>query len=182
MEIESRPTDSSAGVDCTEGFSRLDLLRRGGLLAVGVAGAGAVIGSPLADARVSSSPIKTPEAIYQAWEERLNAADMKGMLNLYEEHVAFVSPQGRLTHGRDSVKKEFEALFALRAQIDIYERSHVVAGNICLTSNHWRMVISPKGGRTEHLKGGGVEVLRRGPDGGWRYVIDDASRMAVPAG
>jgi len=160
MKTQSIRPDGSGPDDFGDRFSRLDLLRRGGLLAAGVAGAGALAGvaAGASAARVSSSPIKKPEAIYQAWEERLNAADMKGMLALYEEHVTFVNPEGRLTHGRDTVKAEFETLFSLQAQIDIYERSHIVSGNI----------------------GGGVEVLRRGSDGSWRYVIDDASRIAVP--
>jgi len=162
MKTQSIRPDGSGPDDFGDGFSRLDLLRRGGLLAAGVAGAGALaaVSPGASEAKVSSSPIKKPEAIYQAWEERLNAADMKGMLALYEEHVTFVNPEGRLTHG--------------------YERSHIVSGNICLTSNHWRMTVKPAGGKTEHLKGGGVEVLRRGSDGSWRYVIDDASRIAVP--
>ena len=30
----------------------------------------------------------------------------------------------------------------------------------------------------EELTGGGIEVLAKQEDGGWRYIIDDASRSA----
>jgi hypothetical protein len=34
-------------------------------------------------------------------------------------------------------------------------------------------------GAKQELTGGGIEVMRKTPgDGGWRYIIDDASRSA----
>jgi len=33
-------------------------------------------------------------------------------------------------------------------------------------------------GTEQELTGGGIEVVRKQADGGWRYIIDDASRSA----
>jgi ketosteroid isomerase-like protein len=66
----------------------------------------------------------------------------------------------------------------LKPTIDIRDRRHVVYQDIALTTNHWKLTLTNPDGTTQELTGGGIEVVRKQADGGWRFIIDDASRSA----
>ena len=76
------------------------------------------------------------------------------------------------------MKADFEGLLALKPQIVLGNRKHVVYRDIVLTTNHWRMNFTNADGVKQELTGGGIEVIRKQADGGWRFIIDDASRAA----
>ena len=60
----------------------------------------------------------------------------------------------------------------------IGDRWHVVYQDTALTTNHWKLKLINPDGTVQDLTGGGIEVVRKQADGGWRYIIDDASRSA----
>lgn len=71
-----------------------------------------------------------------------------------------------------------ETTLSLKAQIVLGNRRHVVYQDVALTTNRWRMNFTNADGVGQELTGGGIEVMRKQADGGWRYIIDDASRSA----
>lgn len=163
-------------------LSREQFLRNGGMLGAGLIGAvglGGSLGAYPALAAGDTGLVRRIDDLYPAWQLQFNNGDVEGLLALYEKGATFVTPTGQLVHG-SGIAAQYEALIALRPHIDIFERHHVVSGAIALTSNRWRMTTNPPGGKPGKLHGGGIEVARRGTDGGWRFVIDDASRSASP--
>jgi len=66
----------------------------------------------------------------------------------------------------------------LKPQIVLGDRRHLLYQDRALTTNHWRMNFNNADGVKQELTGGGIEVMRKQADGGWRYIIDDASRSA----
>jgi ketosteroid isomerase-like protein len=66
----------------------------------------------------------------------------------------------------------------LKPQIVLGDRKHLVYRDTALTTNHWKLTIPNSDGSKQVVPGGGIEVMRRQADGGWRYIIDDASRSA----
>ncbi|MGP3925160.1 MULTISPECIES: YybH family protein [unclassified Streptomyces] len=52
-------------------------------------------------------------------------------------------------------------------------RQSFVTGDTALLIVDWSIDTTSENGEPEHLEGVGVDVLRLGPDGNWRYAIDD---------
>lgn len=170
-------SSQSAAAECGAGVTRSDLLRvmAAGAL-VGGAAPGARAATPAAGRRVS--PVTDIDKLYDAWQERMNTGDLEGLVDLYLEDVTYVNPDGKLLYGKAAVRADFIGLLALKPQIVLGNRRHLIWQDVALTTNHWRMNFVNEDGVRQELTGGGIEVMRKQADGGWRYIIDDASRSA----
>ena len=146
-----------------------------GALVGGVA-SGARAATPAASRRVA--PVTDIDKLYDAWQERMNTGDLEGLVDLYLEDVTYVNPDGKLLYGKAAVRADFIGLLALKPQIVLGNRRHLIWQDVALTTNHWRMNFVNEDGVRQELTGGGIEVMRKQADGGWRYIIDDASRSA----
>ncbi|MDO7835567.1 SgcJ/EcaC family oxidoreductase [Sphingobium sp. HBC34] len=166
----------------TDGAGDLDLTRSAFLrvAAAGIvtAGIGMAAGRAIAASRHGIAPVTDVEKLYDAWQERFNAADLDAMMDLYLPDVAFISPQGKTLTTPAAIRADFAEAFALKPVIDIHDRRHIRYRDIVLTTNHWSMTLTGPDGKPEQLTGGGIEVLQKQSDGGWRFIIDDASRSA----
>ncbi|MBU0555022.1 MAG: SgcJ/EcaC family oxidoreductase [Alphaproteobacteria bacterium] len=170
------PGDTPDSLPSTRGnLTRANFLRvmTAGALAVGFGGVGKA-----ASGTSSVPPVVDLDKFYDAWQERLNAGDLEGLVDLYVEDVTYVNSAGQLLHGKAKVRKDFEGLLAIKPQIVLGNRQHVVYRDIVLTTNHWRMNFTNADGIKQEMTGGGIEVIRKDTDGGWRFIIDDASRSA----
>lgn len=159
------------------GLTRSDFLR---VLTTGflLASAGMSPGKAFA-ASPGGAPLVTDlNELYDAWQERFNAADLEGLVDLYVSDVAYINPDGKNLSGNSAVRDDFRGLFALKPRIDIQDRRHVVYQDTALTTNHWKLTLTNSDGAQQDLTGGGIEVVRKQADGGWRFIIDDASRSA----
>lgn len=159
------------------GLTRSGFLRvaAAGLVTAGVA---TTAGGALAASRRAVAPVTDIEKLYDAWQERFNAADMEGMVDLYVSDVSYINPQGKEMFGRSGVRADFAEAFALKSQVDLHDRKHIIYRDTVLTTNHWTLTLNGADGARQTLTGGGIEVLRKQADGGWRFIIDDASRSA----
>nr|WP_237392339.1 DUF4440 domain-containing protein [Aurantiacibacter rhizosphaerae] len=159
-------------------------LSRGEFLRVATAGALAVkigAGSAVAHATTASAaaPVTDIDAFYDAWQERFNAGDLDGLTDLYVEDVTYLNPDEKMLAGRSDVRSDFEGLLAIKPTIVLGNRKHLVYKDIALTTNHWRLNFQNPDGVLQEMTGGGIEVIQKQADGGWRFIIDDASRSAV---
>lgn len=148
--------------------------------AAGVLSAGVIATTGDAFARSASKipPVTDINKLYDAWQERLNTADLEGLVDLYVEDVTYINPQGKLMFGKVKVREDFTALIALKPKIVLGNRKHYTYRDTALTTNHWQLTLTMPDGKIENATGGGIEVMRKQRDGGWRYIIDDASRSA----
>lgn len=93
--------------------------------------------------------------------ERLNAADVEGLVALYEPDAVLALPDGQVATGGGEIREAYEHLVADRPSFSPGRQLRTVRkGDLALTST--RLV---DGGVT-------VEVARRQPDGSWLWVID----------
>jgi uncharacterized protein (TIGR02246 family) len=143
-------------------------------------GLGVSAGSAIAAKRRAVPPVTDIDRFYDAWQDRFNAADMAGMLDLYVTDVVYITPEGRQVAGHAGVRADFAAMFALKPVIDLHDRRHILYRDTAITTNHWTLTIPGPNG-PQKTSGGGIEVIRKQADGGWRFIIDDASRSAVGA-
>ncbi|SNS67060.1 MULTISPECIES: nuclear transport factor 2 family protein [unclassified Azospirillum] len=163
--------------DGDAGLTRSTFLKgvTAGLVSAGIAG-------PMGEAAATSvsriAPVTDIDKLYDAWQERFNAADLDALVDLYVADVTYVNPDGTEMVGQSRVRDDFKGLLALKPKIDLNVRKHLLYKDIALTTNHWTLRMPKADGTLVELTGGGIEVMQKQRDGGWRYVIDDASRSA----
>ncbi len=118
-------------------------------------------------------PTDDPAQLAQLFAERTNARDIEGMLALYEDTATFVGPDGVSASGRDGIRGRLEGLLAMTPTITPTSSQLIIAGDVALMSNRWRMTLGIGDGETAGVDGESREVARRQPDGAWLYVIDN---------
>ena len=121
-------------------------------------------------------PVQRPELINAAFADGYNARDVDGLLDLYEPTATVVTQDGSLSTGAPRVREHLAALVAIGGRMTSTNRYAIVHEDIALVGADW--VIDLEGGSAP-IRGHTAEVLRRRPDGSWRYVIDHP--MASPA-
>jgi ketosteroid isomerase-like protein len=116
---------------------------------------------------------RSPEACDRLFAERLNAADLDGLLGLYEPTAALVQRDGALAVGAAEIGAALGRLVAMRPRIEVdIVRVVQAAEGLAMVYNDWRMIVPGPAGPVERT-GRAIEVMRRHADGGWRVVLDD---------
>ncbi|MBK7975733.1 MAG: nuclear transport factor 2 family protein [Deltaproteobacteria bacterium] len=106
-------------------------------------------------------PARTPEDLTRLFLERANAADIEGLLALYEPDAVLDRGDGTLAVGTAAIRQFFTEILADRPHFTPGETAPVLrAGDLALTSTRL-----DDGSTT-------AEVARRQPDGTWRFAID----------
>jgi enoyl-CoA hydratase len=112
----------------------------------------------------------------------MNAGDLEGLLDLYEAGAAVLDPAGGVASGGESVGEQLQGLLAMSPRVEAGESRAVLAGDVALISNRWRITLA-LGDRQTGFEATGTAVARRQDDGDWRYVISDpaSSGLRAPA-
>ncbi|MGH7910105.1 MAG: YybH family protein [Candidatus Dormibacteraceae bacterium] len=106
-------------------------------------------------------PAVAPEDLGRFFVERANAGDVEGLVALYEADAVLRFPNGRITRGRDAIRRVYAELLQDRPHFDPgRQQEPLVNGDLALTST-----ITPVGTT--------AEVARRQPDGTWRWAVDN---------
>jgi enoyl-CoA hydratase len=115
-----------------------------------------------------------PDDLQQLFAERINAADLEGLMSLYEDTATFVGPDGASARGSAAIRERLENLLAISPHVTLLSSQTVLAGDVALISNHWRMMFAGEEAQMSS-EGTSMEVTRRQADGSWLYVIDNPS-------
>jgi ketosteroid isomerase-like protein len=126
--------------------------------------------------------IADPDDLHRVFAERANAGDLEGMVVLYEQTATFVDPDGTTATGGEAIRERLHGMLAMSPEITPIDSKCVIAGDIALLSNHWRMTVGLSNDQRGELEGTSTEIARRQRDGGWRYVIDDPSSSTSAIG
>jgi len=105
---------------------------------------------------------QNPEDLTRLFVERANAADVEGMLDLYEADAVMAFPPGQLTIGHAAIRALFEQMVAARPTFGLEAPLQtLIVGDIALTAT-----------KARDEAGARAQVAHRGPDGTWRRVLD----------
>lgn len=117
---------------------------------------------------VVTDPARLPLVFAAAF----NSGDPAAVEELFEPGAVFVTEPGTQVTGpaRRAATGEF---LGLGVPIEISVRNVYVAGDLALLIGDFVIAGTTRGGETVHQTGTATDVARRGPDGGWRYVIDN---------
>ena len=120
-------------------------------------------------------PATEPEQIHRLFEQSFNAADLEGLLALYEPDATLVPQPGVVVEGIEGIRDSLRWFLDRRGRITIDSKLVLRVGDLAYLSNRWSLTggTMPDGSPAE-LGATTAEVARRQPDGTWLYVIDNA--------
>jgi uncharacterized protein (TIGR02246 family) len=119
-------------------------------------------------------PATTPEQIHRVFEDRFNAGDVDGLLELYEPDAALIAQPGSVAYGAEQARAALQGFLALRGRITLDTKLAFTVGDLAYLSNTWSLSGTGPDGNPVTLGATTAEVARRQADGTWRYVIDNA--------
>jgi ketosteroid isomerase-like protein len=120
------------------------------------------------DVVLTEDPAEHPAVFARAF----NTGDAAAVERVYERGGVLVAEPGTAVTGaaRLAANRRF---LDLGLPIEVRPRHVYVAGDVALLIVDWSIEGDDGHGRPVKIQGTATDVARRGPDGCWRYVIDN---------
>lgn len=120
-----------------------------------------------------------PEGIVETMIQRFNSGRIEAMMSLFEEKAVFIAPDGTTVTDRAAIAGHLGRTLGLGLPMKASARQMFVADGIAEMVLDWSIEGIGPDGQQVHLSGSAADVLRRGPDGYWRVLIDNNQGTAV---
>ncbi|MET9821623.1 MULTISPECIES: YybH family protein [Streptomyces] len=128
----------------------------------------------------SSVPLARDAADHpQVFAQAFNTFDPSVLDQVYEPDAGFVPTPGHLVTGAGRPRAN-DAFLRLRVPIRVSPRHTYVVGDLALLIVDFVIEGLAAQGHPVRVEGTATDVARRGPDGFWRYVIDNPFGVAPP--
>ncbi|WHM40836.1 DUF4440 domain-containing protein [Streptomyces sp. BPTC-684] len=117
---------------------------------------------------LASDAVQHPSVFKAAF----NSGSAQALATVYDRNALFVTRAGEPVTGAElrAANAEFQSL---GLPISVRPRNTYVADDIALLIVDWVIDGEAPDGEHVHIEGTATDVARRGPDGLWRYVIDN---------
>jgi len=122
---------------------------------------------------------RKPEDLIPALIERFNSRNLEAMLEIYSPEAVFVAHDGRVITDRSEYSAQFQRDMDLGAPLKAAVRHVFVGGDTAQVVCDWSIDGTGPDGKPMHMHGTASDILRRGADGVWRYIIDNNQGTAV---
>ena len=127
-----------------------------------------------------SFPLPTgPEGVIPSLLERFNSGRAEAMMALYAPEAVFVAKDGRTITDRSEIAAQFQRDINLGLPLKANVRHVFVADDTAQIVVDWSIDGTGPDGKHVHLGGSACDIVRRGADGRWRYIIDNNQGTAV---
>ena len=119
-------------------------------------------------------PAQKPEDCDFLLVEALSKGDLEAALALYEPNASFVLDSGQVVTGQSAIREVMQGFLALKPKFTM-EVKAVQNGdeNIALLRGKWNLSGTGPDGKPMTMSGNSTEVVRRQPDGSWKFIIDN---------
>ena len=119
-------------------------------------------------------PAQKPEDCDFLLVEALGKGDLEAALALYEPNASFVLDSGQVVTGAAAIREVMQGFLALKPKFTM-EVKAVQNGdeNIALLRGKWNLTGTGPDGKPMIMSGNSTEVVRRQPDGSWKFIIDN---------
>lgn len=122
-----------------------------------------------------------PEDCHRLIAEAITAHDLEAVLSLYEPDAKLVPEPGAEPVSGDALKKAHQGFIALKPTMTVKTESVIETDDIALLKSSWTVIGSAPDGSAVEMSHRGTEVVRRQPDGSWRYIIDNPFGADIPS-
>ncbi|WJR76829.1 DUF4440 domain-containing protein [Bradyrhizobium sp. NP1] len=120
-----------------------------------------------------------PEGIVASLVERFNSGKVSAMMGLYAPEAVFIAKDGRTITDHTEIAAELERDLSLGLPLEAKARHVFVGDDIAQIVLDWSIDGTGPDGKHVHLGGSASDIVRRGADGCWRYLIDNSLGTAV---
>jgi ketosteroid isomerase-like protein len=120
-----------------------------------------------------------PEGVVASLLERFNSGKVSAMLAHFEPGGVLIARDGRTLTDPTEMAAELERDMSLGLPLKAVARHVFVAGDTAQIVVDWSIDGTGPDGEPVHIGGSASDVVRRGADGLWRYLIDNALGTAV---
>ena len=119
-------------------------------------------------------PARRPEECDTLLVEAINRGDAEAAVALYEANASFVQDSGEVVTGLAAIREIMQSFVALKPKFAIEVKAVQSGdGNLALLRAQWSATGTGPDGKPVSITGKSTEVVRRQPDGTWRFVIDN---------
>jgi len=118
-------------------------------------------------------PATTPAQVDELFAAAFNAADVDGLVALYEPTARLVAHTGDTISDPTTRRAYVESFFAMSPKIDLRTERIIENGDLALVYSPWTVSGTGADGTPVEMAGDSVVVLRRQADGTWRFAIDN---------
>jgi uncharacterized protein (TIGR02246 family) len=115
----------------------------------------------------------TPAECDCRFAECVQSRDLEGLVALYEPDARLLQHDGSVANGRAEIRRVLSSLIRTPTTIDMGLATVVESGDLALVYNDWHWKSVAADGAATESSGKAIEILRRQPDGGWLFVLDD---------
>ena len=115
--------------------------------------------------------VQDPDKMSKAFVDAFNLGDVNELVSLYEPGANYVDGE-RTVAGSAAIREVLTQLTAVRPKMEMTNEYCVVCADTALVRARWKMHWRDSTKQLLVKTGHSSEVLRRGSDGVWRYIID----------
>jgi uncharacterized protein (TIGR02246 family) len=115
----------------------------------------------------------TPQQVLESIVTGINTGDLESLVPLYESDAAFATQPGSLAHGVPGVREALGGFISLTGTLDLDVTRVLEVDDLALVIGVWSFDGTGPDGEPVRLEARNADVLRRQPDGTWRFVIDN---------
>ena len=115
----------------------------------------------------------TPEQVLESIVTGINSGDLDSLMPLYEAGAGFAAEPGNLAHGAPGVSQALTGFISMNGKLDLEVTRVLEADDLALVCGVWSFNGTGPDGEPVQLAANNADVLRRQPDGTWRFVIDN---------
>ena len=120
-----------------------------------------------------------PEGMVAKLIERFNSGKVSAMMSLYAPDAVLIANDGRTITDRAEFTAILEHDIKLGLPLKANVRQVFVCGDTAQIVVDWSIDGTGPDGRIVHMHGTASDIMRRGADGFWRYIIDNNQGTAV---
>jgi uncharacterized protein (TIGR02246 family) len=120
-----------------------------------------------------AAPPRTPEDCDRLFAEYATAGDVDALVSLYEPDACLVGPDGSRAVGLEAIRAVLAAFADASLEMHMHVVKTVRGSDVAVLTNEWRATGRQPDGQPLEISGRAIEVVRRQPDGSWRFVVDD---------
>jgi len=116
---------------------------------------------------------KPTASIHEEFEAAFNAGDLEALTALYEP-AAVLKVGDAVAHGPAAIREAYRGFLARQPEIHVETLEVLETGEgLAMLHGRWREKWTGPDGTEFQTEGRNTEVVRRQPDGTWRFLIDN---------
>lgn len=124
-------------------------------------------------------PARTPDEVHELFRQAFNDRDLEALMALYEPDAVLVAQPGQIASGTDQIREALAGFLALNGPILMTHLATVAGPDSAIAYGRWTVEGTGPDGGSVTVGGTTSDVIRRDPDGIWRFAIDNPFADAI---